>query len=116
MIQSLFHGISLVLMVLGIFSILSRLYSLLLCRKNCKGVFTVVWCDENESLLSDKVYTACCLSKYMVLGERNIYVIDNGISPYTKRHCREIISGMGKVYFINEEELSHLNEINKNND
>ncbi len=116
MIQSLFHGFCLILIIIGIFFLLSRLYSLLLCKKNCKGIFTVVCCKENESLLAEKVYTACCLSKYMALGDRHIYVIDNGISPFTKRHCREIISGMGKVHFITEDKLSFLNEINENKD
>lgn len=116
MIQSVLHAICLILIIIGIFSVLTRLYSIFLCKKNCKGVYTVVCCDENESLLAEKVYTACYLSKYMVLGERNVYVIDKGISPFTKRHCREIISGMGKVYFISEEEVSHLDKIYKNND
>lgn len=116
MIQSLFHAICLILIIIGTFSILSCLYSLLLCKKNCKRVFTVIYCDENETLLPDKVYSACLLSKYMVLGQRNVYVVDKGISPYTKRHCREIISGIGKVYFINEAELTHICEIYENND
>ncbi|MBQ7296318.1 MAG: hypothetical protein IJW86_09050 [Clostridia bacterium] len=116
MIQSLFHGFCLIFVIIGIFSVLSCLYTVLLCKKSCKGVYTVIYCDEDEALLADKVYTACCLSKYMAYGSRNVYVADNGISPYTKRHCREIISGIGRVHFISEDELTHLNEIYKNND
>ncbi len=108
MSEAFYHSVALILIIAGSFSLLSRLYTLLLCRRNCKGVFTVIAFYEDEASLADKVYTACCLSKYRVLGERKIYVIDKGISPYTKRHCREIISGMGQVYFIKEDKLAEI--------
>ncbi len=116
MLQSLFHGFCLIFVIIGIFFLLSCVYTLLLCKKSCTGVFTVIYCDEDEALLADKVYTACYLAKYMVLGSRNVYVVDKGISPCTKRHCREIISGIGRVHFISENELCHLSELNENND
>ena len=116
MLESVFYAFCLIFALLGLYYVSDSLYRHLLCERNCKDIYTVIFNFEDDELLPDKVYSAMLLSSYLPFGKRKVYVIDSGQPEHIKLKCNLITADMGTVHFIKKEDLNGLYKINASDD
>ena len=116
MSESLFYACFFLTALFGLYHIFEGIYKYFMCKKNQDGIYTIIYHTEDEELLADKVYSALLLTGYKTFGNREVYVIDNSFSRHTKLKCSLLAGDLGKVQFINSDELCFLYKIKADND
>lgn len=116
MIQSVFYAFFGIFALLGLYYAFDSLYRHILCERNCKDIYTVIFHFEEDEFLPDKVYSAMLLAAYVPFGKRKVYVVDTGLPDHIKLKCNLITADMGTVHFIRKEDLKSLYKINSCDD
>lgn len=109
MLDAILNAATLILSLIGLFSILWYCFCYLACDKDKDGIYTVVTAKSCDKL-PDKLYSAMLLTKYRPIGKREIYVIDDNVPYHTKQLCHSCIENMGRIYFVNASKLSDIFE------
>ncbi len=111
MLNPVLYAFSVALITVGAFFLLSLAIGNILCKKDERRVFTLIFCDGDYDKLCDRVYSAFYGCDFFSLfRKRDIIVIGGDVPERVKRQCRDIIAPFGKVYFLKGHEFAFVGE------
>ncbi len=111
MLNAVLYALSVALVTVGVFFISSLALGGILCKRDDRKVFTLIFCDGDYDKLCDRVYSAFYGCDFFSLfRKRDVIVIASGVPERIMRQCRDITAPFGKVYFIKAHEFAYTRE------
>lgn len=111
MLQSLSQGLSMLLILAGLFFLFYILVNRLLFKTGKDEFFTVVLGKDGDKDLPDKVYSAFMQANTLNFSTRRpVYVIDCGITDTQKKLCQNAIFPDTDIVYIHGESIGSEDE------